>query len=85
LPYSLRDTITDFNVGEDQLVLSGLLDSLGYSGNDPLGDRYLRLVQFGSSTRVQIDPDGPGSQRASNLIILTDVSATSLTNANFVF
>jgi hypothetical protein len=51
------DTIADFNVNEDMLVLTNLFAALNYNGIDPIADGYLQFVQDGSRTRVQVDPD----------------------------
>jgi len=54
------DTIADFNVNEDMLVLTNLYAKLNYKGVNPVADGYLKFVQDGSNTRVQVDPDGVG-------------------------
>jgi Ca2+-binding RTX toxin-like protein len=80
--YSYRertDTITDFNVNQDTLVLGNLLADLNYNGVDPIADGYIQFVQQGSSTRVQIDQDGTdGSYPFMTLLILENVTATNL-------
>ncbi|MEQ8956767.1 MAG: S8 family serine peptidase, partial [Coleofasciculus sp. C2-GNP5-27] len=52
------DVITDFQVADDQIVLTEVLESVDYQGSDALADGYVRLVQGSSATQVQIDPDG---------------------------
>jgi Ca2+-binding RTX toxin-like protein len=52
------DTIADFNVNEDMLVLTNLFANLNYNGVNPIADGYLQFVQDGASTKVQVDPDG---------------------------
>jgi hypothetical protein len=83
------DTITDFAIGFDKLVFTDLLDSLNYSGSNPITDGILRFVSQGNSSRtvLQIDPDGfGGSARARNFAILQGVDAVALNNVdNFVF
>ncbi len=83
------DIITDFELGSDKIVLTQLLDSLGYQGSDAIGDGY---VSFGSSRGdafVQIDQDGMGSGFISRpLVLLQGVTEESLSaNAqnSFVF
>ncbi|MDZ7962904.1 MAG: type I secretion C-terminal target domain-containing protein [Aulosira sp. DedQUE10] len=42
------DTITDFEVGKDNIVLTQLLDSLvtgGYNGTNAIADGYVKVVQ----------------------------------------
>ncbi|WP_414618872.1 DUF1194 domain-containing protein [Calothrix sp. CCY 0018] len=83
------DIITDFELGSDKIVLTQLLDSLGYAGSDAIGDGY---VSFGSSRGdafVQIDQDGMGSGFiARPLVLLQGVTEENLSaNAenSFVF
>ncbi len=52
------DSITDFEVGVDKLVLSEVLASVGYLGENAIADKYIRLTASGSGTLVEIDPDG---------------------------
>ena len=73
------DTITDFNVNQDTLVLGNLLAEFNYNGVDPIADGYLKFVQQGSSTRVQVDQDGTDhSYPFMTLVILENVTATDL-------
>jgi Ca2+-binding RTX toxin-like protein len=82
----LGDVITDFQVADDQIVLTEVLNSLDYQGSDALADGYVRLVQGSSATEVQIDPDGQqGQETFSTFITLEDVSAAELSASNFVF
>ncbi|NJL78239.1 MAG: tandem-95 repeat protein [Richelia sp. RM2_1_2] len=84
------DIITDFEIGSDTIVLTQLLDSLGYTGSDAIGDGY---VSFGSSRGdafVQIDQDGAaGTDFISRpLVLLQGVTEENLSaNAqnSFVF
>ncbi len=83
------DTITDFAVGFDKLVFTDLLDSLNYSGSNPITDGILRFNSLGNGSRtvLQIDPDGfSGNARARNFVTLQGVDAVALNNVdNFVF
>ncbi|MGL5024870.1 MAG: type I secretion C-terminal target domain-containing protein, partial [Shewanella oncorhynchi] len=63
------DHITDFNVNEDKLDLSDLLQ--GVNSND-LND-YLSFSFDGGSTSITIDTDGNGTNTATQLIILDGV------------
>jgi uncharacterized protein len=94
---SIKDaghTITDFTVGSDKIVLTGLLDSLvsgGYNGNDAITDGYVKIVQGSSSNSansiLQIDRDGPlGSAIFKPYLQVNGITATALNNTNnFVF
>jgi Ca2+-binding RTX toxin-like protein len=72
-----RDTITDFTAIEDVLALAELFDSLGYAGTNPITDGFLRFVQSGADTNVQIDADG-GANSFINLATLNNALATNL-------
>lgn len=39
-----HDTITDFEVGLDRLDIDGLLAAVDYTGSNPVGDGYLRVL-----------------------------------------
>ncbi len=71
------DIITDFNQSEDQLVLTELFKSLGYTAGDPITDGYLRFVQSGTSTQVQVDSNG-GADDFATLVNLNNFTATNL-------
>jgi VCBS repeat-containing protein len=71
------DIITDFTVGQDQIVLTALLDQIGYSGSNPIADQVVRFASFGGSNSfVLIDSDGPGSRRAGPVAFVEDVLVT---------
>ena len=55
------DTITDFVPGNDFIDLRTLLSSLGYTGNDPVADGWVRFVTVSGGTSLQIDADGPAN------------------------
>ncbi|QLE44842.1 calcium-binding protein [Nostoc sp. C052] len=71
------DVITDFNQSQDKLVLTDLFRSLNYLGTNPIRDGYLRFVQSGTSTRVQLDAYG-GANAFSTLTTLNNFTATNL-------
>jgi predicted extracellular nuclease len=91
---SLRDrgdTITDFELGIDKIVLTQLLDSLivgGYNGTDAIADGYLKVSQGSSSNnfKVEIDADGKtGVDIFRPFISMNTVGAGILDNpANFI-
>lgn len=72
------DTIVDFNLRQDTLVLSNLFSLQGDKGIDPIAEGYVKFVQDGSSTRVQVDPDGVGDFPFTTIAILDNVNAQSL-------
>lgn len=86
------DTINDFQVGNDKLVFTELLDSLipgGYSGNDAIADGYVRVVQGSSSNNfsVEIDSDASTGGDIFRSFISVNVAGTGNLNSpsNFVF
>lgn len=81
------DTITDFQVGEDRIVLRQLLQSLGISSVDPLGAGYVTCTNSGSSALVGIDADGSaGSARSRALVLVKNLGCASLAvPGNFSF
>jgi predicted extracellular nuclease len=73
------DTITDFAAG-DVINLSGLFDSLGYTGSNPVADRYLRIRQAGANSLLQLDSNGAtGGLTYVNLLVVQNVGASTLT------
>jgi hypothetical protein len=84
------DTITDFEVGIDKIVLTQLWTSLGLSVPDystATTQGYLGFSTSGGNTTILIDSDGSGSlRRPVPFIIASGVSQSDLANANnFVF
>ncbi|MBW4615841.1 MAG: type I secretion C-terminal target domain-containing protein [Desmonostoc vinosum HA7617-LM4] len=85
----IGDTITDFQVGKDKIVLTELLDSLSYTGSDPINDGYIKILQGVSPTNfiVHIDPDGPtGTELFKHLVTVNVTDNQTFNNpSNFVF
>ncbi|MBE9207539.1 hypothetical protein IQ244_13590 [Nostoc sp. LEGE 06077] len=84
------DTITDFAVGTDKIVLQALWRSLDLSNLNfatAIAGGYLQLQTAGTDTSVLIDLDGTAGQRvALELVRLRNVSADALNDSkNFVF
>ncbi len=77
------DTIVDFDDSQDTLVLNNLLSQQAYNSVAPIADGYLQFVQDGSSTRVQVDPDGVGDFPFTTMAILDNVDAQSLSAVVF--
>ena len=70
------DLITDFTSGEDQIVLTQILeDELGYTGNDAIADGHVVIADYGSAgTMVQIDFDGTSGLLPKDVALLDGVS-----------
>jgi Ca2+-binding RTX toxin-like protein len=87
LPYSdVNTTITDFIAGNgsDVVDLSGdILNFVGYDGGNPFAEHFVRLVQDGGNTLVQVDQDGGGGAFGYHTaLVLAGVTASTLTAAN---
>jgi Ca2+-binding RTX toxin-like protein len=70
------DFIHGFQVGPggDRLDISGLLATVGYTGDDPIADGYLRLTADGTRTTVLFDANGPGGAGARYMAKLDGVA-----------
>lgn len=86
------DTITDFEVGKDNIVLTQLLDSLvtgGYNGTNAIADGYVKIVQGTSANNfsVQIDTDGLAAGDIFRPFITANLTNPGTLNSpsNFVF
>ncbi|OON59686.1 hypothetical protein B0920_20590 [Massilia sp. KIM] len=81
---NLKLAITDFSA-DDKLDLKGVLP-LALSGNAFGASGYLRLVQDGADTRVEVDRDGAaGSVHGfAPVLLLRNVAAATLGSAHFV-
>lgn len=81
------DRITDFEIGKDKFIFTQLLDSLDYTGSDPIADGYLHLAQRGFGTHILIDPDGfTGNKPFQPFIAVEGVNVSELANSNsFLF
>jgi subtilisin-like proprotein convertase family protein len=74
---SAKDTVFDFNPGQDTIDLHQLWTAFGYNGSDPLADHWLSLVSDGGSgTNVVIDPHN--GQAAITLVDVLGVAPTAL-------
>jgi hypothetical protein len=86
---SIRDSgdrLTDFNVNQDYLDFSALLDSLNYTGSNPVSDGYISWKALGTGTLISVDSDGSsGRGVARPFITLETVTSSSLSINNFVF
>jgi uncharacterized protein len=86
------DTITDFEIGGDKLILTGLLDSFvtgGYNGTNAIADGYVKIVPGSAANRfsVQVDTDGLGAAAIFRPYLTVDVTGAGTLNAasNFLF
>jgi Ca2+-binding RTX toxin-like protein len=86
---ALTAMVTDFTAGQggDIIDLNQFQQNYlkGWDGHaNPFGSGFLRVVQSGSDTLLQVDADGfGGSGQWQSLAVLAGVRATALTSANF--
>jgi endonuclease/exonuclease/phosphatase family metal-dependent hydrolase len=72
------DVITDFQIGEDHLVVAQLLAKAGYGGSNPLGNGHLGVQYVGARTFVTFDADGSaGAGLPRQLVELLGISSVS--------
>src|SRR5207253_927390 len=74
--------VTDFAIGADKLDLSALFQRFGYSGSDPVADKWVSFVDDGAGgTKLLFDHDGTGAnpQWPNYIIQLEHVSTSGLT------
>lgn len=79
------DRITDFTIGKDKIVLTGVLNSINYGGSNPFADGFMSFRQASNSlTVIQIDPDGlaGGTFRPAPFILLDNILIADLSDLN---
>ena len=77
-----NDQINDFEIGKDKIVLTDLLDSIGYQGINPLNDGHILI----RGTKLLVDADGSAPGRPVLLSTLPNTDAIALANPNnFIF
>jgi len=80
------DTITDFTVGEDTLVLTRLLPAVGINSADPLGTGHVTCTTVGNNAIIGIDTDGRvGPIRSKPLVQLKGVACGAINATSFRF
>ena len=78
------DTIIDFEVGSDQIVLTTLLARFDITSSDPLADGFVIVSEEKTGSLVSIDTDGSGTSQAQSLVLVENVAVDELHNlANF--
>jgi hypothetical protein len=81
---SKGDTITDFNHYQDAIDLRQIMSGQAYNGSNKFSD-YLEFQQVGTDTAVRLDMDGSEKSGGfENLMMLSNVDASSLSPSNFV-
>lgn len=78
------DRIADFDVTKDVIDLRSIVSDDRYANSNPFAD-YVKLVQQGASTVVQVDTNGVAADGFKKLAILNNVVAVNVTATNFIF
>ena len=77
--------ITDFNVAADKLDLTGIFNSIGYTGTNPVADGYLSFVSDGAGdTQVFVNAHSASNPWATLITTLDHVSPASITSSDYV-
>jgi beta-glucanase (GH16 family) len=78
--------ITDFNVATDKLDLTGIFNSIGYTGTNPVADGYLSFVSDGAgNTQVFVNPHSASNPWPTLVTTLDHVNPGSITSADYIF
>ncbi len=72
------DTIKDFELRTDVIDLTGVLNSFGYNGLNPIGDGYIQFTAYSRGTTVLLDSDGTGRLSARPYIKVENVTTEEL-------
>lgn len=82
-----RDIITDFESGSDLVDLVEVLESVNYTGADPIADGVVGFTSRRNNTVLTIDADGSlGASRSRPLILFSGVNLETISNPdNFIF
>lgn len=81
------DTITDFNPQQDLIDLRGIFQTNEFASQTSFSqfNQFVRLVQIGANTEVQLDADGNGSgTQFTALAVLQSVTSSLVTASNIV-
>jgi hypothetical protein len=80
--------ITDFEDGVDKIDIRGMLDAIGYTGTDPFGAGYLKLIDDGAGgTKVLFDRDAAGGnpQWPNYVFQVEKVAPSALGASDWIF
>ncbi len=78
-----RDVILDFGKGNDLIDMHQIFAGDQYASLNAFKD-YVKLVQTGSNTKLQVDDLGDNGDKFRTVAILNNVTATDLTEAQFI-
>lgn len=78
--------ITDFHTATDTLDLTGIFNSIGYTGDNPVGDGYLSFQFDGhGNTLVYVDSHSSSDPWPTLITTLDGVSPSSITATDYGF
>jgi len=78
--------ITDFNVAADKLDLTGIFQTIGYTGTNPVADGYLSFVSDGvGNTLVYVNPHSASQAWPSLITTLNGISPASISSSDYIF
>ena len=85
LPWNSNGAITDFNPAIDVLNLTGIFQSMGYTGTDPVADGTLSFVADGhGNTLVEINPHNPSDPWPIVVTTLENVQPGALHHGDWI-
>ena len=69
------------------LDLADLLDDLGYSGSNPVGDGFVNFSASGGGTLIEIDADGSAGRAFGfvTLVTLESIMTGDIDSQNLIF
>jgi hypothetical protein len=78
--------VTDFQDGVDHFDLRQMLTNSGYTGTDPIGAGYIKVLDNGGGgTWLYYDSDGFGTaDQWGSYVANVNVAPSALTNADFL-
>ncbi|HWE72764.1 MAG TPA: family 16 glycosylhydrolase [Stellaceae bacterium] len=78
--------ITDFNPATDVLNLTGIFQTIGYWGSNPIADGYLSFVaDSAGNTQVVVNAHDPANPWPTTVTTLDHVSPSSITSHDYIF
>ncbi|NET42562.1 Ig-like domain-containing protein [Okeania sp. SIO2B3] len=78
------DIITDFELGQDKIDFTGVLDRIGFTGDDPVASGYVGLGTNRGDPAVNIYRNGGGRGRAISFVRLQGLADDVVDNESFL-
>ncbi len=77
-------TIADFQPGADLISLRAVLQALGVTSSNPIGQGYLSCKASGTDALISVDPDAAGAALPRALLLIKNQPCAVLHPSNFV-